>query len=870
MRLWRLHVEGFGILQDYRLELAEGVNVLHEKNGWGKSTLAVFIKAMLYGLPATTKRSLDENERKKYAPWQGGVFGGSLEFVCARGSFRVERFFADKESGDSFALFDLATNKPSDAFSERLGEELFGIDADGFERSTYLSQRAGYASSENTSIRTKLGDLLDDVNDMGNYDTAIELLQKRRKFYQLTGNRGAIAQEEKRLSDLRAELEVCLRAEQNADQKREALKACNAQIGAAEREEGALAKKREMLVRARERMAQMEERGRMLAELSELDARKKQTEAIFCGMIPSEEELSAAKQTMDDLRNANAALRAIPEVSPDAEEMKALHDLFAGKGLPRRDEIGECIAENERLLRLRERKIGLEEELNAIPRDARFASGIPTPEDFEASFTALAEIDRLGTELVRVEAEGGHLQSAASKRRRTRMAIGCTVGAVGAVLASAFLWLSGTVGAIVAIAGAVMLLFGIVFAAVSAKKTEEQRIAERLARVMGEKKRAQEARRAAVESFLARCATSAEGDLSRTLTELSVAAVQSREGLRRRRILRDQITENARTAEQIKRRIEQFLSVYTEKTAEADFASSLNSLLHDAQRYAALRREDMRRAEQRTNAAARCEELRVELRPFLKRYDPKGARGAEEVLRSVSEAHTEYRGLCEEYRRRDAALRAFVAEKQLDRPATDEEIDADKLALAENEIKLRLEELRGQRTRLSMEIERLADDTDRIPELEAMVASTEERVKTYTKNCKTVVTAERFLTEAKEGLSTRYLSGMQERFLHYLSKLIGEEVPESVLDSSFDVSVRAYGKSRSMESFSRGMRDAIRFCVRLSLTEELAKESEIPFLLLDDPFVNLDEEHLAAARGLLQSLAEQYQIIHMVCHEGRA
>ena len=66
------------------------------------------------------------------------------------------------------------------------------------------------------------------------------------------------------------------------------------------------------------------------------------------------------------------------------------------------------------------------------------------------------------------------------------------------------------------------------------------------------------------------------------------------------------------------------------------------------------------------------------------------------------------------------------------------------------------------------------------------------------------------------------------------------------------------------------MRDAIRFCVRLSLTEELAKESEVPFLLLDDPFVNLDEEHLEAARGLLQSLSEQYQIIHMVCHEGRA
>ena len=68
MKLLKLRIENFGVLQDFSLELSDGLNVLHEKNGWGKSTLAVFIKAMFYGLPSTTKRSLDENERKKYTP----------------------------------------------------------------------------------------------------------------------------------------------------------------------------------------------------------------------------------------------------------------------------------------------------------------------------------------------------------------------------------------------------------------------------------------------------------------------------------------------------------------------------------------------------------------------------------------------------------------------------------------------------------------------------------------------------------------------------------------------------------------------------------------------------------------------------------
>ena len=115
MRLLRLHVENFGTLHDFDLSFDAGMNLLYRKNGWGKSTLAVFIKAMFYGLPSSTKRSLDENERKKYTPWQGGAFGGSLEIQTARGEFRIERFFGAKESADSFAIFDLSTNKPTNA-----------------------------------------------------------------------------------------------------------------------------------------------------------------------------------------------------------------------------------------------------------------------------------------------------------------------------------------------------------------------------------------------------------------------------------------------------------------------------------------------------------------------------------------------------------------------------------------------------------------------------------------------------------------------------------------------------------------------------------------------------------------------------------
>ena len=65
MQILRIHIENFGKLHDFDMEFREGLNHINAANGWGKSTLAAFLKAVFYGLEATTRRSLKENERKK-------------------------------------------------------------------------------------------------------------------------------------------------------------------------------------------------------------------------------------------------------------------------------------------------------------------------------------------------------------------------------------------------------------------------------------------------------------------------------------------------------------------------------------------------------------------------------------------------------------------------------------------------------------------------------------------------------------------------------------------------------------------------------------------------------------------------------------
>ena len=96
-----------------------------------------------------------------------------------------------------------------------------------------------------------------------------------------------------------------------------------------------------------------------------------------------------------------------------------------------------------------------------------------------------------------------------------------------------------------------------------------------------------------------------------------------------------------------------------------------------------------------------------------------------------------------------------------------------------------------------------------------------------------------------------------------------KDAPESVMDTSFKVKLRESGKTQHPESLSQGWRDAVQFCVRLSLTEALYAEGEVPPIILDDPFVNLDERRLTAAKRLLVSLAQKYQILYLVCHAER-
>ena len=228
MKLLKCHIENFGKLSNYDYDFQDGINIIKAENGFGKTTFASFIKAMFYGLEGkrNTKVLID---RKKYEPWQGGKFGGNIEFELQGKKYKLERFFEKKEADDIFKLYDLSTNLETKDFSQNIGEEIFKLDKEAYERSSFISGQ-NMETSMNDSINAKLGNILESENDVNSSEKALKTLDDAIKFYKKTGGRGEINEASLKKSQLEQKLEESKINEKNLEERKLAFEKLKKQI----------------------------------------------------------------------------------------------------------------------------------------------------------------------------------------------------------------------------------------------------------------------------------------------------------------------------------------------------------------------------------------------------------------------------------------------------------------------------------------------------------------------------------------------------------------------------------------------------------------------------------------------------------------
>ena len=290
MKLIRCHIENFGKLSDFTCEFTEGCNTICEENGWGKSTLAAFLRVMLFGFRNEGKRDPIENERKRYTPWQKGVYGGELQFESDGKQYSVRRTFGNKAAEDEFQLTDPVTHLPSDDFTEKLGEELFRIDAASFERTTFISQN-DCETFVTDSINAKIGNLAENTDDINNFETADKRLNDLLNAMSPTRKTGSIRRDKDRITelktqirngqDIRTTMESIAARKQTALEEREKLAGELAELQAKQQELGAY----------KDQQAKREKYLDLTTKLAERERLLKEAKSYFNGVIPTEEDL---------------------------------------------------------------------------------------------------------------------------------------------------------------------------------------------------------------------------------------------------------------------------------------------------------------------------------------------------------------------------------------------------------------------------------------------------------------------------------------------------------------------------------------------------------------------------------------------------
>lgn len=178
MIITKLHIENFGKLHDFDMNFTDGINQIYKENGWGKSSLSIFIKALLYGMPAKARGDSFNYERSRFYPWQGGLYGGFLQIKTANIEYKITRFFGKTPEGDSLEILDLTNNQKLQNLNREIGEILFGVGRESFEVTAFFPQLK-FISSANSQITASLTGADKFQNDLANFNQAIKIIDAK-------------------------------------------------------------------------------------------------------------------------------------------------------------------------------------------------------------------------------------------------------------------------------------------------------------------------------------------------------------------------------------------------------------------------------------------------------------------------------------------------------------------------------------------------------------------------------------------------------------------------------------------------------------------------------------------------------------------
>ena len=915
-------MENFGKLHQADFAFSDGLQVIRAGNGTGKSTLASFICVMFYGFDGERLRDELRNERRRFAPWQGGVYGGSVTFTLGGQNLRIERTFGEKNSRtDTLAVYDADTNLRTDRFGEVPGEAIFSVDRPSFERTVFIGQ-LDCMTEATPGISAKIGRVTEDTADMSRYEEAQR--QLKAETDRLTPHRktGLIARMDAEISSLSAEAAGKENCEKALDRSTDVLNRLRNRASSLSAEQKKTVDEMDRRSASQDRRAVLLQDQTLREAEEEAAGRVRDQQKKFPAGLPKTEEIEKYLRmaTADGIGQDD--LRYLTE--EEQERFQREQQMF-DNWMPSADETAEIIQCWDDCRQRKNRISSLQEKADGIRRFLR-----ETPEGI-LSEPAADEADEYTREQ---ENRRGTNKKGMHKRGVLMLIIGLIMLIAGLVVrfsadAAFSVWLTGfglpadVLRTVWTAAGALLLVFGILCAVFSGRGNDnrEDDRGNNLRSSSGEncgygrensrRNKREDGRR---DDRVARRRRNYGIGITGQENPSAAAMKQSWRQLAR------EIQSETSLMEEGEERVSDYFSRLNVRVSEDEVTEELYHIREVTVDYQRLKAR-LEQARQRVQGTA------AEIREFLlssgitPEDDPENQlmrlldeRKKLDMLTSVWQTGREARQKFErahpdvfseddvsgaagdgsdgelmwgDQTVRDPAARKLTAgdpasdgrfEGTLSGRRTDHlsgyEKDADDgsmeaLSARFRSLKNELEEVQRQIRDAEKELaekqaalEHIRSCEEKLSELQAERARAMHRYEVMTRT-------REMLETARVHFSARYMDPLKRSFDRYYAMFAPGDDKIYEMDADLNISVRESGALRNTAFLSEGYQDMIGLCRRMAMADAMYPE-EKPFLVMDDPFVSLDDRKYNGAMRFLEQVGQEYQILYFTCRGRQA
>lgn len=844
MKLLKCHIVGFGNWKNKTIDFQDGLTSVCEKNGFGKSSLASFIRAMFFGLERVTKAN---NERKRALPFDGSPCGGSLDFEWQGNQYSIERSFIGKTPKDD-TLICYKNGIETKELGEIPGNVVFGLDLDSFNRTIFISPTDLEISSSET-LNAKMSHFVEGSSDGCDFSSVKESLEELKKKYKpqkSAETKGLLAIEANKINDLEMQ-------ETNLSNMKAAMPAKYEKFQELDKNISIIQEKNKKAVSHNALIKSWENYDREKEKIEEKEKEIQQLKDKYpLGMISLAEETSMKglleQYKLDGNTYANLKLSIAEKNEYDNLKLRFEEDVPTPSFL---NELQELVLAHSNEKSKEPLKLSLEESSLIRLFDGRKVN-LESLEKRMVTYRSLKKEYDKEPDQISVPIEQKKISL------KTPLILGLSLFilfSIVAILLGVFIH----PGCYFLFAlSVVSLLIPVVYYFNEKKKRAAMPTSENQPNLrkkeMGENLTELKINLSSTFKSFAVDENELEGSfaLFRAKYDSYLKTLQHEKDLNKTN------EQNRLSCLAKEKTLQEYFSHYHYKGN--DYANLLMNLSSDAKKYLSYVQKEKQIEEQRKELENKIHEEGEKIKELVQKYnmgDPNSYLNQLPIDRNALQNKEN------ELRKQKEDLALFKEKEHLtERPSSLEGIDL-------NTLSKELEKAINDRQTLSSQIE---EDERNISSLEDEVSSLSEEkdnLAKLKKDYEIVSKTLKALTDAEESLKRRYISPVENQFKKYsqsLENALGEEIE---MDTDFNVSFIRDGKRSGAEYLSSGEMTLCALAYRLAITDNIFEGKEKPFLILDDIFADLDETHIHMAKKFMESLSQNEQILYFTCHSSR-